>query len=179
LTKSSIFILILGVINAAATPVYTYEIINKIRTLDAKQWGKIPETNTYRTIKSLKEKKLVVSSIKSFENMPDKTVYCITELGKQELLDTLKTFIVRFDYDTNVFSIATYFINIFPIEEQKELLKRRLIAINKYLSDVEYQASQMVALNYPKVGIANLQRIKCIVAAEISGTQKILESLTP
>ena len=47
--------------------------------------------------------------------MPFRTVYSISEKGKEELRDTLTKSILSFDYDTNMFSIAAFFLDFFGV----------------------------------------------------------------
>ena len=42
--------------------------------------------------------------------MPDKTIYSLTDKGKQEFVATLQQSILSFDYDTNIFSIAAFLL---------------------------------------------------------------------
>ena len=44
--------------------------------------------------------------------MPFRTVYSISEKGKEELRDTLTKLILSFDYDTNMFSIVAFFLDV-------------------------------------------------------------------
>ena len=56
--------------------------------------------------------------------MPDKTIYSITEQGTAVLLDTLRTSFLKFDYDTNIFSITAFFLDCLPLEEQKSTIRK-------------------------------------------------------
>ena len=60
-------------------------------------------------LKTLEKKQYLVGEIQKDGNMPDKTVYSITEQGKAVFLETLRTSFLKFDYDTNIFSITAFF----------------------------------------------------------------------
>ncbi len=108
--------------------------------------------------------------------MPDKTVYKITEKGEKEFRDTLKKSILQFDYDTNIFTIAAFFIDIFDREEKRALLEERLKILHKYLEGIEKQISQAWESEVPGSHAANVKRMKDIVQAEIAGTKRLLET---
>jgi len=165
--------MLLGLINE--NPLNAYEITKKLQLMNVKQWYNIADSTVYTTIRTLEKKELISGTVEKVGNMPDRTVYCITEKGKSELLNSLKNSILQFDYDVNMFSIATFFIDVFPLEERKGLLKKRLDILNKYLNGIERQIIDMETFNIPKVAVANVQRIRDIVIAEISGTQKLLD----
>lgn len=67
-------------------------------------------------------------------NMPYRTVYSISGKGKKELRDTLIKSILSFDFDTNIFSIAVFFIDFFEPDEQISLLKKRAEILKKIYS---------------------------------------------
>ena len=56
----------------------------------------------YATLRTLDKKGLIVGASEKNGNMPFRTVYSISEKGKEELRDTLTKLILSFDYDTNM-----------------------------------------------------------------------------
>ena len=165
--------MLLGLINEK--PLNAYEITKQLQFMNVKQWYNIADSTVYTTIRNLEKKKLISGTVEKVGNMPDRTIYRITEKGKTELLNSLKKSILQFDYDSNVFSITAFFIDIFPVQEQRELLKERLDILNNYLNGIEQQIKEMGTMNTPKIAIANVQRIQYIIIAEIFGAQKLLD----
>lgn len=53
----------------------------------------------YATLRTLDKKGLIVGASEKNGNMPFRTVYSISEKGKEELRDTLTKSILSFDYD--------------------------------------------------------------------------------
>ena len=66
----------------------------------------------YATLRTLDKKGLIVGASEKNGNMPFRTVYSISEKGKEELRDTLTKLILSFDYDTNMFSIVAFFHDV-------------------------------------------------------------------
>lgn len=158
-------------------PLNAYELTKKLQFMNVKQWYNIADSTVYATLKTLEKKALISGMTEKAGNMPDKTVYSLTDKGKTELLDTLTKSILQFNYDTNVFSVAAFFIDIFPLFESEKLLLKRLDMLGKYLQGVDEQIEKMEAMDVPKISIANVSRIREIINAELVGTQKLLEAI--
>ena len=94
---------------------------------------KVERSCVYATIKTLEKKQNITGKVQKDGNMPDKTIYSITEQGTAVLLDTLRTSFLKFDYDTNIFSITAFFLDFLPLEEQKALLEKRMIVLSGIL----------------------------------------------
>lgn len=169
LSKSAV--MLLGLINEK--PLNAYELIKQLQFMNVRRWYNIADSTVYTTLKNLEKRAFISGTVEKIGNMPDRTVYCITEKGKAELLRTLKKSILQFDYDTNIFSIAAFFIEIFPLAERKALLAERLAILNQYANGIERRIEEMETMNIPKINIANVERTLDIVNAEISGTQKL------
>lgn len=168
--------MIMGLINRS--PLNAYEIVKQLQWMNIKHWYNIANSTVYATIKSVEKKGYISGTVEKEGNMPDKTIYTLTEKGKEELLETLRCAIVTFDFDTNIFSIASFFIDIFEKEEQKQLLEMRLENLHKYLQGIEKQMTESWEKQVESFHVANVNRMIDIVNAEIVGTKRIMDSLT-
>lgn len=164
--------MLLGLINQK--PVNAYEIIKELNYMNVKWWFNIADSTVYATIKTLEKRDFISGTIEKEGNMPDKTIYTITAKGKTELLSTLKRSILKFDYDTNIFSITAFFIDYIEPKERKKLLEQRLTILKQYLAGIEKQDTPKWATEVKPFHVANLKRMIDIVNAEISGTQRLL-----
>ena len=108
--------------------------------------------------------------------MPDRTVYTLTVKGEKELREAIRKAIVQFDYDTNIFTIAAFFIDIFDTDEKRELLEKRLELLQAYLVGISKQDNNLWEKEVSASHVANLKRMIDIVNAEISGTKRLLSS---
>lgn len=166
--------MILGLISQK--PINAYEMIKMLTYMNVRWWFNIADSTVYVTIKNLEKKKLIEGTIEKTGNMPDKTVYKITEKGEKEFKDTLRNSILQFDYDTNIFTIAAFFADVFEVQEKRILLEERLKILHKYLEGIERQISREWEREVPESHAANVKRMRDIVKAEISGTEKLLET---
>lgn len=147
-----------------------------LNSCHVKWWLNIADSTVYATLKTLEKRALIFWTSEKVGNMPDRTVYTITENGTKELRDTLKKSILQFDYDTNVFSIAAFFLNLFEPEEQTMLLQQRIEILQKYRKEIDMQDTPSWEKEVPAFHIANLKRMIDLVDAEISGTERLLNT---
>lgn len=167
--------MIMGLINLS--PLNAYEIVKQLQWMNIKYWYNIADSTVYATIKSIEKKGYISGTVEKEGNMPDKTIYTLTESGRAELMKTLKHSIVTFDFDTNIFSIAAFFIDFFEPDEQKKLLEERLENLNQYLLGIRSQVTKSWEEQVSIFHVANVNRMIDIVNAEISGTNRIKDSL--
>lgn len=159
-------------------PLNAYEIVKTLDYMNIKYWFNIGTSTVYATIKTLEKKQYISGKVQKDGNMPDKTIYSITEQGRTVFLDTLRTSFLKFDYDTNIFSITAFFLDCLPSEEQKILLEKRMSVLRKYLSGIQKQDTEAWEKQVNPYHVANLQRMMDIVLAEISGTERLLKADT-
>lgn len=165
--------MLLGLINHQ--PLNAYEIVKALDYMNIKYWFNIGTSTVYATIKTLAKKQYILGEVQKDGNMPDKTIYSITEQGKDVLLDTLRTSFLKFDYDTNIFSITAFFLDCLPPEERKILLEKRMNVLQEYLLGIQNQDTEEWEKQVNLYHVANLQRMTDIVLAEIQGTKRLLD----
>ena len=107
-------------------PLNAYEIIKHLNYMNVKWWFNIADSTVYSTLKTLEKKEYIIGTTEKVGNMPDRTVYSLSDKGKDEFIATLRTSVLKFNYDTNIFSIAAFFLNTFSPCEQRELCKNAL-----------------------------------------------------
>lgn len=164
--------MLLGLINQR--PLNPYEIIKQLQILNVHRWYNIANSTVYATLKALEKKEYIYGSIEKDGNMPDKTIYSLTDKGKQEFVATLQQSILSFDYDTNIFSIAAFFID--ALDDPQSLLSQRLKILNSYLEGIEQQIT-VIKDDIPSIAKANIERTKYIVEAEIAGTESLIHAI--
>lgn len=159
-------------------PLNAYEIIKLLNYMNVKWWFNIADSTVYSTLKTLEKKGYISGTIEKIGNMPDRTVYSLSDTGRDKFIDTLKASILQFNYDTNIFSIAAFFLSTFATDEQHELLEKRLEILQKYRTGIEKQVNPLWENEVSAVHVANVKRMIDLVDAEIAGTNRLLESCT-
>lgn len=166
--------IILGLLQTS--PKNPYEIVRQLQEMHAEHWYTMASSTVYATMKSLEKKGFITGTIAKEGNMPEKTIYTVTDGGYDALLDTLRHSIITFDYDANLFSIAAFFLELFDAAEQKQLLEARLDRLHQSLHGIERQICALQETPIPRLHIANVRRMAEIVRAEIAGTGMLLGS---
>ena len=157
-------------------PLNAYEIIKHLNYMNVKWWFNIADSTVYSTLKTLEKKEYIIGTTEKVGNMPDRTVYSLSEKGKDEFISTLKASILQFNYDTNIFSIAAFFLNTLTPEEQQKLLQERLTVLQKYRTGIEKQVNPLWENEVSATHSANVKRMIDLVDAEITGINRLLES---
>lgn len=167
--------MMLGLINKQ--PQNAYEIIKTLEFMNVKWWYNIADSTVYATLRTLDKKGLIVGVSERNGNMPLRTVYSISDKGKKELKDTLTKSILSFDYDTNVFSIAAFFLDFFEPDERITLLEKRAEILKKYIAGIEKWISRQGDEPIPLHHIVTVERMAGLAKAELTGTDRLLEML--
>lgn len=165
--------MLLGLIDKK--PVNAYEIIKILESMNVKWWYNIADSTVYATLRTLDKKGYIVGESEKNGNMPFRTVYSISDKGKEALRDTLKKSILSFDYDTNNFSIAAFFLDFFDVEEQVMLLKKRIEILEKYIEGIEKWILNPNDKTTPIYHVITVERMASLAKAELCGTNKLLE----
>ena len=158
-------------------PLNAYEIIKQLNYMNVKWWFNIADSTVYSTLKALEKKNYIVGATEKVGNMPNRTVYSLSDKGKSEFQDTLRSSILQFNYDTNIFSIAAFFLNTFNPVEQSDLLQKRIQILSKYREGIEKQVNPIWENEVSAIHSANVRRMIDLVDAEITGTRRLLEAI--
>lgn len=162
--------MLLGLINSE--PLNAYEIIKKLQFMNVKSWYEIADSTVYATIKTLEKKAYIVGKVQKDGNMPDKTVYSITETGFTELKKTLKIYIEQFQYDFVPFMIAAFFIKVFDKDSAVDILSKRLDYLKKVDTGISEQIEILEAQKIPADVKCNVNHNALLVKAEIAAIQE-------
>ena len=149
-------------------PLNAYEIIKLLNYMNVKWWFNIADSTVYSTLKVLEKREFITGTTEKVGNMPDRTIYSLSVKGKCVFQDTLRKSITQFNYDTNIFSIAAFFLNTFTPTEQQELLQERLSVLQKYREGIEKQVNPLWESEVPAIHSANVKRMIDLVDAEIA-----------
>jgi DNA-binding PadR family transcriptional regulator len=105
---SKINTLLLGLI--AQKPLNPYEIEKILNKSNIRDWFPISKSSVYAGIRTLNESGLIAGEVRKDSNMPEKTIYSLTEKGSNELKETVEQFLASLDLDPVQFSIGSFFM---------------------------------------------------------------------
>ncbi|BCN29873.1 PadR family transcriptional regulator [Anaeromicropila herbilytica] len=173
LTKPAI--LLLGMI--LESPKGAYEITKKLEQMQVRWWLKISDATVYSTIHMLVKKNYIEGRIEKNGNMPERTVYSITDEGRVVLIKTIRELFVCMDFDTTVFSVVASYAYLIPREEMRELLQKRLQILEEYKSGIHNQILSVEKISLPCIVGSNIQRMEDIVDAEILSANRMISEI--
>lgn len=164
--------LLMGILYAK--PLNAYEITKLLNYMNIQWWFSIADSTVYTTLKTLEKRELITGTTEKVGNMPERTIYSLTEKGQNELKETIRNSIMQFDYDTNIFTIAAFLMDIIEKEEAVKLLEERLRILQSYLEGIRRQDNVSWTQEVSAIHVANVRRMADIVTAEINGTKRLL-----
>ena len=159
-------------------PVNAYELNKWLTTMNVREWYNIASSTVYATLKAAEKKGYITGSIEKSGNMPDKTVYTVTDRGRQEFMDTITGYLSDFDYDITPFHIGMFFINALDNQMAVDLLGARVRLLQKYSLEIEKQTGKMEGGQVPQIYVLNTRQSLYIVQAQLKGAEEILEELS-
>jgi DNA-binding PadR family transcriptional regulator len=162
-------VIILGSINETQTT--AYDLVKILQDTNINPFGRISKAYIYETIDQLRNQHLISDTAKKISYGRYTAEYAITEAGKKELRSSLVEYITEFHIDSSLFVIAAYFIDVFTIEEQKELLQQRLTTLNSQISGTQ----RLLPKIFPED--TKFQRIQLRINSEKSYAKRILRAL--
>lgn len=167
--------ILLGIIEQQ--PVNAYELNKWLSVMHVRDWYNVASSTVYATLKAAEKKDYIVGSREKSGNMPDKTVYSITDKGRSEFIETTKGFLSEFDYDISGFHIGMFFVEAIGRREALALLEKRIALLAKYETGISGQLAGAEKGGAPALVLLNIKQNLYIVQAQRKGAEEILTEL--
>ncbi|HTU74117.1 MAG TPA: PadR family transcriptional regulator [Trebonia sp.] len=136
LTLTPLGIAILSLL--ARQPMHPYEMRHVIRVREIDRVMKVTHGTLYSTVDRLAEAGLIQPVQTSREGRrPERTVYEITDPGRDQLLDALRAELMRTTPDYPRLAMALTFASLLEPREVGELLERRCVDVEGQLSNFQ------------------------------------------
>jgi DNA-binding PadR family transcriptional regulator len=165
--------LILGMIKER--PINPYEITKLLDYIHINDWFPVAASSVYATIRNLQQKGFITGTVKKDGNMPEKTVYSITEAGEKEICDTLMAYLGSTDLDNSKFNIACIMLCHLEKEKVLEILRQRLIQLRGIAGGIRGQIDALKASGrVPVTGISAVRHNLYLIEAEITSTEELI-----
>lgn len=127
---SKVSLLVLGIVKERA--INAYEIIKLLKVFRVAYWLPVGESTIYVTIKKLSKKGYIVGKTTRSNNMPEKTIYAITEKGIEVFERSLESYLLDSSTDMQIFNLGSIFMCHFSKEKVIELLKKKDQGLKEY-----------------------------------------------
>ena len=144
-------------------PLHAYALDAFIKVIKVDQWTNISKSSIYNTLKRLETEACVTVQKEKVGNMPERSVYTITEKGKQRLLEELRENMLLPQNNGNTFALAMLFCFGIPAEEAIRILEERIGLLNneiKKLRVVNDRAGRYKVYNWAIFSDAGIRNMK-------------------
>jgi len=169
LSKSSA--LLLGII--AETPINPYEITKLMDYISVGNWLSLAPSSIYATIKTLQDKGYITGKNVKEGNMPEKTVYTITDAGQKQLNIAIEGFLGNVEWDYAKFNIATILICHIAKERALEILSEKIKKLSSKIDELQAKQTVLEA-TVPLTGLHAIKNMIYLTNADIHSSQELI-----
>ena len=169
LSKSSA--LLLGII--AETPINPYEITKLMDYISVGNWLSLAPSSIYAAIKSLQDKGYITGKNIKEGNMPEKTVYGITEAGQEQLITAIEGFLENLDWDYAQFNIAAILICHIAKDRALEILNGKVKKLNAKKDALQEKLKEL-EVTEPMTGLHAIKHMIYLTDADIHSSLELI-----
>lgn len=148
-----------------------------------KLWGKDrvvnvgQRTNLYRTINRLEAAGLIaVRHTERDQQFPERTVYELTDAGRQASREWLTDMLAIPRYEFPEFPAALSFVMVLGPEETLAVLERRAEGVRQRLAELDQELDQYHD-DLPRVSLLETEYLRAVTAAELAWLTGVLDDL--
>lgn len=169
---SKINTLLLGFINQK--PLNPYEIQKILIKNNIRNWLPIAESSVYAGIRSLNEKGLIEGEVRKERNMPEKTIYRITEKGSEILKISIGQYLSSLDLDPDMFNIGIFLMGQLEKDEVVNILNNKLKEMDQAIFILKKQMSESTI---PYIVQAIIKHQTYLMFSDAKTIREILEKI--
>jgi DNA-binding PadR family transcriptional regulator len=148
-------------------PMHPYEMKSKMKERGHDQVVKIKGGSIYDTVERLEAGGFITSQAPSREGRrPERTVYAITETGRDELTDWLKELLAQPVNEYPQFGAALAFFAALHKDEVVRLLKMRTALLDGLIAGAEKQLKTFMEIGLPRLFLVESEYALAIKRAE-------------
>jgi len=149
----------------ARESMHPYEMRHVIRVREIDRVMKVTHGTLYSTVERLAGTGLIQPVETSREGRrPERTVYEITELGRDQLLDALRAELMRHTPDYPRLAMGLSFASLLDPREVGELLERRAVAVEAELSGFQIALDATLKQRSPSLERVSLIEVEYLTA---------------
>jgi len=130
----------LGLINWQ--PMHGYLLNQMIQRLGLDQWANVSQSSIYYALNKLTERGAVTQTTEREGKAPERTVFHITDTGRELLAGQLTRSLQHIGGDDLTFYLAMSFIDALPVPHTVDLLTDRIARLHDIIHDEERAADK-------------------------------------
>jgi DNA-binding PadR family transcriptional regulator len=156
-------------------PLYGYELKSIIEE-HMGDWTNIAFGSIYFALAKLADEGFIEKvATEQAGNRPSRSIYQITDSGREEFLRLLRQVWQNFERQFFAFDIGIFFMEVLPQEEIMGYLKNRVTQLEMILSYLdEHQSEEVAREEVPALATAIFDHTRVHMQAELAWTQEVL-----
>lgn len=163
----------------AERPMHPYEMRQRIRDHAIDYAIKVTHGSLYHAVEKLAERGFIEAVETSREGRrPERTVYAITEAGKDEALSELRGMIARPVQEYPVLGAALTFAQMLPPEELALLLRRRAVAVEARIAAHDTIIDGLRKQGVDRIGLIEVEYCQAGLRAELDWLRATEDDIT-
>jgi DNA-binding PadR family transcriptional regulator len=158
-------------------PMHPYEIAATLREQGKNFSIKINWGSLYTVVQNLEKHGFVAATETSRQGRrPERTVYAITESGREELRDWLRELVREPEKEYHRFEAALSLIGVLSPDEVRQLLEQRLRALEIDLAGHEASLAQ-ASRHVPRIFLIEVEYYLAVLRAEADWVRSLLREI--
>jgi DNA-binding PadR family transcriptional regulator len=157
---------------------HPYEMQQRIREKAIDHVVKVAHGSLYHAVDRLAEQGLIEPVETSREGRrPERTVYAITETGRDEARSRLREFMMRSVKEYPSFGMALSFVTLLPPAEAASLLKRRTVDLEARLAAHDTVVETLIKQGHPRVDVIEVEFLNSCLRSELDFVRALSEDI--
>jgi DNA-binding PadR family transcriptional regulator len=157
---------------------HPYEMQQRIREYAIDQVVKVAHGSLYHTVARLAEQGFIEPVETSREGRrPERTVYAITEAGRDEARSRLREFMMRPLQEYPSFGMALAFLSMLPPAEAVSLLNRRSVALEAELAAHDTVVESLIKQGLDRVKVIEVEFLNSRLRSELDFVRALSEDI--
>lgn len=157
---------------------HPYEMQHRIREQAIDHVVKVAHGSLYHTVARLAEQGLIQPVETSREGRrPERTVYAITDAGRDEARSRLREFVMRPFEEYPAFGMALAFVSMLPPAEAAALLDRRTVELEAKLAAHDSVVESLIKQGHPRVQVIEVEFRNSCLRSELDFVRALSEDI--
>jgi DNA-binding PadR family transcriptional regulator len=157
---------------------HPYEMQQRIREHAIDQVVKVAHGSLYHVVARLAEQGLIEPVETSREGRrPERTVYAITEAGRDEARSRLREFLMRSSNEYPSFGMALAFLSMLPPAEAAALLDRRTVDLEARLAAHDTVVDSLIKQGLERISVVEVEFLNSCLRSELDFVRALSEDI--
>lgn len=174
---SNLLALALLALLSAGRPMHPYQMAQVLRRTGKEQDMKIKWGSLYTVVQNMQKHGLIEESGSQREGRrPERTVYAITDAGRDELREWIHELVATPETELPRFRAALSVLGVVPPDEVESLLAQRVRMLGESIAEQKAQLAE--SANIPRIFLIEAEYTLAMTQAEAAWVRSLLKELT-